>query len=83
MRNDYEQHVKWREYCDMMQALSLGTRTDQGESNLPQADDVRINDLGPVMRAQPAQADLVAPVQGGLSRSAGPQSFSSAPSCLA
>ena len=51
MCNDYEQHVKWREYQDMMQALALGTSTDQTERNLPQADDIRINDLGPVMRA--------------------------------
>ena len=51
MCNDYEQHVKWREYCDMMQALALGTPTDQAERDLPQADDIRINDLGPVMRA--------------------------------
>jgi len=51
MCNDYEQHVKWRVYCDMMQALALGTPTDQSERDLPQADDIRINDLGPVMRA--------------------------------
>ena len=51
MCNDYEQHVKWREYCEMMQALELGMPTDQSERDLPQADDIRINDLGPVMRA--------------------------------
>ena len=51
MCNDYEQHVKWREYQDMMQALALGTPTDQSECDLPQADDIRINDVGPVMRA--------------------------------
>jgi putative SOS response-associated peptidase YedK len=51
MCNDYEQHVKWREYREMMQALALGTPTDQTERDLPQADDIRINDLGPVMRA--------------------------------
>lgn len=51
MCNDYEQHVKWREYQDMMQALALGTPTDQSERDLPQADDIRINDVGPVMRA--------------------------------
>jgi putative SOS response-associated peptidase YedK len=35
----------------MMQALALGTPTDQTERNLPEADDIRINDLDPVIRA--------------------------------
>ncbi len=51
MCNDYEQHVKWREYCEMMQGLALGTPIEQGERDLPQADDIRIGDTGPVMRA--------------------------------
>ncbi len=51
MCNDYEQHVKWREYCGMMQGLALGTPIEQGERDLPQADDIRIGNTGPVMRA--------------------------------
>jgi hypothetical protein len=51
MCNDYEQHVAWAEYCNMTQSLALGIRTHQSELDLPQADDIRINDLGPVMRA--------------------------------
>ena len=51
MCNDYEQHVRWRDYRDMMLALNLGMPAEQAESDLPQADDVRINDLAPVMRA--------------------------------
>ena len=51
MCNDYEQHVKWRECCEMMQTLALGTPTDQSERDLPQADDIRIGNYGPVMRA--------------------------------
>ncbi len=51
MCNDYEQHVKWREYCEMMQALALGTPAEQGEHDLPHADDIRIGDIGPVMQA--------------------------------
>ena len=35
----------------MMQALELGIPTQQTELDLPQADDIEINDLGPVMRA--------------------------------
>lgn len=51
MCNDYEQHVRWAEYCKMMQALDLGIPTEQSDVDLPLADDVRINDQGPVMRA--------------------------------
>lgn len=51
MCNDYEQHVRWAEYCKMMQDLALDIPTHQTELDLPQADDVKINDHGPVMRA--------------------------------
>lgn len=45
MCNDYA------EYCRMMQALELGMPERQSKADLPQADDIRIGDLGPVMRA--------------------------------
>jgi len=45
MCNDYEQHVRWADYCKMMQALELGIPSRQSELDLPQADDVRINDV--------------------------------------
>jgi len=51
MCNAYEQHVKWIEYVRMMQALELGIPTQQNELDLKQADDIRINDLAPIMRA--------------------------------
>jgi putative SOS response-associated peptidase YedK len=51
MCNDYEQHVRWAEYCKMMQALDLGIPTQQSDLDLSLADDIRINDQGPVMRA--------------------------------
>jgi hypothetical protein len=35
----------------MMQAPGLGIPSRQSELDLPQADDIRINDTGPVMRA--------------------------------
>lgn len=60
MCNDYEQHVLWAEYCKMMQALELGIPTHQTELNLPQADDIKINDMGPVMRAAGNGIELVA-----------------------
>jgi putative SOS response-associated peptidase YedK len=51
MCNDYEQHVRWAEYRKLMQALDLMIPSHQSELDLPQADDIRINDTGPVMRA--------------------------------
>ena len=59
MCNDYEQHIRWAEYCAMMQALELGIPTQQTELDLPQADDIKINDLGPVMRAAVNGIELV------------------------
>jgi putative SOS response-associated peptidase YedK len=50
MCNLYTQHVTWIEYCKAMQALEIGIASGQGERDLPQADEVRINDLAPVMR---------------------------------
>jgi putative SOS response-associated peptidase YedK len=59
MCNAYEQHVRWTAYCKMMQALELGIPTEQSEADLPQADDIRINDIGPVMRAAGNAIELV------------------------
>src|SRR5262245_53735415 len=61
MCNAYEQRVKWQEYRQAMEAAELGIPTQQGESDLlPQADDIRINDKGPVMRAAGNVIELVA-----------------------
>jgi putative SOS response-associated peptidase YedK len=59
MGNDYEQHVRWADYCKMRQALQLGIPSRQSELDLPQADDIRINDAGPVMRAADNEILLV------------------------
>lgn len=59
MCNDYEQHVRWKQYCDMMQALELGIPSQQTELDLPVADDIKINDPGPVMRAAGNGIELV------------------------
>lgn len=50
MCNDYEQHIRWDQYCAMMQAAVLGMPTQQSHADLPQADDIKINDMGPVSR---------------------------------
>jgi len=65
MCNDYEQHVAWAEYCKMMQALALGVPAQQSARDLQQADDIRINDLGPVMRASANGIEL-APMRFGF-----------------
>src|ERR1700721_881073 len=43
----------------MMQDLELGIPSQQAELDLPQADDVRINNTGPVMRATGNGIELV------------------------
>jgi putative SOS response-associated peptidase YedK len=59
MCNDYEQHVRWKEYCKLMQELELGVPAHQTELDLPQADDIKISDKGPVMRAAGDGVELV------------------------
>jgi putative SOS response-associated peptidase YedK len=57
--NDYEQHIAWAEYIKLMQALELGIPTGQSELDLARADDIKINDTGPVMRAAGNGIELV------------------------
>jgi putative SOS response-associated peptidase YedK len=51
MCNDYERHISWVHYREAMRAAELGIPVGQGANDLPGADDVRINDIAPVMRA--------------------------------
>jgi hypothetical protein len=59
MCHDYEQHIRWAQYCAVMQAAELGIPTQQSEVDLPLADDIKINDMGPVMRAAGNVIELV------------------------
>ncbi len=59
MCNDYEQHLRWAEYCKMMQDLELGIPTHQSELDLPTSDDIKINDVGPILRASGNGIELV------------------------
>ena len=59
MCNDYEQHVAWKAYSEMMQLLEWGVPARQSEADLPQADDIRITDLAPVMQAAGSDVELV------------------------
>jgi hypothetical protein len=57
MCNDYEQHVRCAEYRKLMQALDLTIPSHQSEPDLPQADDIRINDRGPVMEPRATRSN--------------------------
>ena len=59
MCNDYEQHIAWKAYCEMLRKLDLGIPTKETEADLPRADDICINDVGPVMRASGNVIELV------------------------
>ena len=56
MCNDYELHVSWAEYRKALGTLSLTIPPRQSELDLKQADDLRINDIAPVMRAAGARS---------------------------
>jgi len=52
MCNNYEQQLRWQQYADAMARLELGLPAEQGPDDLPQAADIRINDVAPIMRAR-------------------------------
>ncbi|MCJ8521227.1 putative SOS response-associated peptidase YedK [Pseudorhizobium tarimense] len=52
MCNDYEQHVRYAEYLRALEEQGLAAPDHQGEADLPRADDIRIGDFGPVIRAE-------------------------------
>jgi putative SOS response-associated peptidase YedK len=58
MCNDYEQHINWGEYLKAMEQAHLSLAGKQGEHDLPQADDIRVNDSGPVLRAAGNHVEL-------------------------
>jgi putative SOS response-associated peptidase YedK len=59
MCNDYEQHVAYGQYAAAVRALELDTPEREGEADLPQADDIRIGDMGTVIRAAGNGIELV------------------------
>ncbi|OAV49307.1 hypothetical protein A6U98_13815 [Rhizobium sp. WYCCWR10014] len=60
MCNDYEQHIRWKEYCEMMQSLALRIPAHQSELDLPTADDIKIGDIAPVVRTSGDEFELFA-----------------------
>lgn len=57
MCNDYEQHVSHAQYLEAVRALELDTTG--GAVELQQADDIRIGDMGPVLRAAGNGVEIV------------------------
>src|SRR5688500_17046842 len=59
MCNGYEQHVAYGDYQKAVRAVELETPSSESEADLPQADDIKIGDLGPVLVAHGNGAKLV------------------------
>ena len=45
MCNNYQFYLEHEAYCRLMQELALGIPTQQGELDMPPAEDVRISDV--------------------------------------
>ena len=59
MCNDYEQHVAYAQYLQAIRQAALATPSGETESDLPQADDIKIGDFGPVLRTAGNGVELV------------------------
>lgn len=59
MCNAYEQHVAYAQYAEAVRSLELSTPSTESAADLPQADDVRIGDMGPVLVASGNGVELV------------------------
>lgn len=58
MCNAYEQQVTEAQYREAIRAADLATSSER-EPELPRADDIRIGDMGPVLRAAGNGAELI------------------------
>src|ERR1700733_14384390 len=65
MCNDYEQNVSWAQYRAAMRAADIAIAERQNTFDLPQADDVRIRDIGTVAR-QAGNLGELAPMRFGM-----------------
>jgi putative SOS response-associated peptidase YedK len=59
MCNDYEQHIAYAQYAEAVRHLELTTPSTETAADLPQADDIRIGDMGTVIRAAGNGVELV------------------------
>jgi len=59
MCNDYEQHVAYAQYAAAIRALELSPPSSESARDLPRADDIRVGDIGPVLRIAGNGVELV------------------------
>ena len=59
MCNDYEQHVAHAQYLEAVRKSDLTPPASETAAALPRADDIRIGDMGPVLRAAGNGVELV------------------------
>lgn len=59
MCNDYEQRVSYAAYAEAIRHLELTAPAAESVNDLPQHDDIKIGDLGPVLRAAGNGVELV------------------------
>jgi putative SOS response-associated peptidase YedK len=52
MCNDYERRLEWKAYCEAMAKAHLGLPANASSDQLPPADDTRVRDMAPVIRAE-------------------------------
>ena len=59
MCNDYEQHTSYAQYREAIRQLELTTPSTETAADLPQADDIRIGEMGSVLRAAGNGVELI------------------------
>ena len=59
MCNDYEQQVAYADYLKAVREAELEAQTSESEADLPRADDIKVGDLGPVVRAKGNGIELI------------------------
>jgi putative SOS response-associated peptidase YedK len=59
MCNEYEQHATYRDYVDAVRRVELDTPSGETTADLPQADGIRIGDMGTVIRAAGNGIELI------------------------
>lgn len=65
MCNDYERHIEWKTFCETMAMAQLGMPADANPQQLRAAEDVRVNDMAPIMRTHGNVVEL-APLRWGF-----------------
>jgi putative SOS response-associated peptidase YedK len=62
--NDFARQIEWEAYCQAMAAAELGLPALANPAQLPRAEDIRVNDTTPIMRAAGNAVELAPMVWG-------------------